>query len=231
VTTPNAGCAHGNGPLNPAVPPGCNFDMSVWDLQLPIGSPGSPTTISSAQLQAGFTDAYFFTGSDGAMNFFDPGVNCVTTPNSTHCRSELRETNPAVWTSSGTNTLSATLKVTQAGGAPVIGQIHDDPAVSVRPLIELFYTSGGTISAGVEQCLGGGCETRTTVGNVPPGTTFSYVISYSHNKLTVSINGGSPVNLSTPILGVGGYFKAGDYGQSASGASVSFYALKTFHGP
>ncbi|HTD21455.1 MAG TPA: polysaccharide lyase family 7 protein [Terriglobales bacterium] len=235
TVNPGGTCAHGNGPLDPNATPGCNFDMSIWSLQLPIGSPGSPTTISNTQLENGFTDPYFFTGSDGAMDFFDPGVNCVTTANSTHCRSELREVNPdgsnAVWSASGTNTLSATLTVTQAAGAPVVGQIHDDPAVSVRPLIELFYTSSGDVVAGVEQCTAGGCINRTTVGHVPPGTKFSYVISYSQNKLTVSINGGAPVSLSSPILGIGGYFKAGDYGQSPTNASVSFYSLKVVHTP
>jgi hypothetical protein len=209
--------------------------MSIWTLQLPIGQPGNPTVISNTQLENGFTDPYFFTGSDGAMNFYDPGVNCVTTPNSSHCRSELREANPdgtdAVWSSSGTNTLSATLTVTQAAGAPVVGQIHLDPAVSVRPLIELFYTTSGDLVAGVEQCTAGGCENRTPVGHVAPGTQFSYVISYTHNVLTVSINGGAPQSLSSPILGLGGYFKAGDYGQSPTNASVSFYKLQVVHGP
>ncbi len=227
------GCSH-SGPV-PGQPPGCNFNLSIWQLQLPTGQPGNPTTISNSQLEAGFTDQFFFTGSDGAMDFVDPGTNCVTTPNSTHCRTELREVNTdgsnAVWSASGTNTLSATLTVTNAAGAPVIGQVHDDPAKSVRPLIELFYTTSGDISAGVEQCLAGGCETRTTVGHVNPGTKFSYVIDYSHNQLNVSINGGPPHSLSSPILGVGGYFKAGDYGQSPANASVSFYALKVTHGP
>jgi Alginate lyase len=232
-TPSQGGCSH-SGPV-PGQPPGCNFNLSIWELQLPTGQPGNPTTISNSQLEAGFTDQFFFTGSDGAMDFVDPGTNCVTTPNSSHCRTELREVNTngsaAVWSASGTNTLSATLKVTNAAGAPVIGQIHDDPAKSVRPLIELFYTTSGDISAGVEQCLAGGCETRTTVGHVAVGTEFSYVINYSHNQLSVSIDGGPPHSLSSPILGVGGYFKAGDYGQSPANASVSFYALNVTHGP
>ena len=41
----------GGGGLNPAVSPGGNFDLSLWELQEPVGSPGSPTTILPAQLE------------------------------------------------------------------------------------------------------------------------------------------------------------------------------------
>ncbi len=238
TVNPTNTCAHGNGPLNPNATPGCNFDLSIWSLQLPIGSPGSPTTITNTQLENGFTDPYFFTGSDGAMDFFDPGVNCVTTANSTHCRSELREVNPdgtdAVWSPSGTNTLSATVAVTDPAGAPVVGQIHLDPAVSVKPLIELYYNyhGGGSIVAGVEQSSTGGQNTFTLAPDFPPGTKFTYEISYTHNVLTVTLNG-TPHQLPVggDLPGVGGYFKAGDYGQIATSASVSFYSVKVVHGP
>src|ERR1700743_48810 len=84
--------------LNPNNPPGSNFNMTYWELQLPIGSTGDPTTISSSQLQDGYQDPghhYFFTESgDGAMVMKDPGVNCVTTPTPSHCRTELREVDP-----------------------------------------------------------------------------------------------------------------------------------------
>jgi hypothetical protein len=58
---------------HPSFAPGGNFDLSKFSLQLPIGSPGSPTTIPSSQLVGsnGYQDAghkYFFTESgDGAM--------------------------------------------------------------------------------------------------------------------------------------------------------------------
>ena len=91
--------------LNPSYAPGGNFDMEYWELQLPTGSPGSPTTIPSSQLQGqnGYQDPghhYFFTESgDGAMVMKVPGdpsdSGCVTTPNSLHCRTELREVNPS----------------------------------------------------------------------------------------------------------------------------------------
>ena len=226
AVTAATSCAHGSGSLNPKAPPGCNFDLSPWTLQLPTGSSGNPTTISNPTL-ATYTDSHFYTASDGAMHFDDPGVNCVTTPNSTHCRTELSEVHN--WSPNGTNTLSAKLKVTNAAGAPVIGQIHLSSSVSVRPLIELYYNHGGRIVAGVEQCLAGGCETLTDLGPDPSGE-FSYVISYgSGGKLTVSINGGAPKSLGSPILGNPGYFKAGDYGQAAADAQVSFYSLKIVH--
>jgi hypothetical protein len=119
--------------------PATNFNLAQWELQLPTGTPGNPTTISSSQLQGGFQDQYFFTNSsDGFLGMKDPGINCVTTPNSAHCRTELREMNAdgsaASWFPSGTNKLDATLKVEDPGGSVVIGQVH---LAGEKPLAEL----------------------------------------------------------------------------------------------
>src|SRR5690349_1906473 len=71
--------------LNAGCSPGGNFDMSHWYLQLPIGSPGSPQTISSSSLQgcSGWSHPdYFYTGSDGSLVMKVPGdksTGCVTT--------------------------------------------------------------------------------------------------------------------------------------------------------
>src|SRR5262245_5115373 len=48
---------------DPGKAPGGNFDLSVWQLQEPVGSPGSPTTIPSSRLQGanGYQDSYFYT--------------------------------------------------------------------------------------------------------------------------------------------------------------------------
>jgi hypothetical protein len=220
--------------LNPSEPPGSNFNLSVWSLQLPTGSTGDPTTISNTQLEDGFTDSYFFTNSnDGSMAFKDPGTNCVTTPNSTHCRTELSEVNSsgasASWSGANTNVLSATVVGNTVGGTVVIGQIHMVESYSTKPLIELYYDSNGTIQAGVEQTTAGGNEVLTTVGSVPIGTQFTYVINYSNNQLSVSING-KTTNLSIYSLGgIPCYFKAGDYGQTTNSTKVSFYALTISH--
>ena len=97
----------GDGGLNPNLAPGSNFDLSLWELQEPVGSAGAPTTITPAALAGGFHDSYFFTDpNDGAMTFWDP-ENGVTTADSSYPRSELREMNtdgsPANWPVTGTN--------------------------------------------------------------------------------------------------------------------------------
>ena len=82
--------------LDPTLPPGGNFNLSIWQLQLPTGSPGKPDTIQPAQLKGanGYSNpAYFWTDkNDGSMTFWAPEKG-VTTPNSTYARSELREMN------------------------------------------------------------------------------------------------------------------------------------------
>ncbi|RFU27668.1 hypothetical protein B7463_g8675, partial [Scytalidium lignicola] len=101
------------GALNPACAPGGNFDLSPWELQLPIGH------------------QYFFTeSSDAVLVMKVPGspdsTGCVTTPNSLHCRTELREINPSSWNpNQATNRLTVTLAVPEpddSGHGTVIGQ-------------------------------------------------------------------------------------------------------------
>ena len=234
------------GNLDPTVAPGGNFDLSLWELEEPIGSPGAPTTISPAQLQgpSGFHDTYFFTDpTDGSMSFWDPEKG-VTTANSSYPRSELREMTAsgaaANWMPTGTNTMSATLKATLIPSHVAVGQIHLGTGTpsSTKPLLELFYESSGSIVMAVEQTPAGGNEVQTTVGNVPLGTKWSYVIGLTGNTITLAIDGGATQTfaMSTTFDQEGMYFKAGDYNQSVGtsatvGAKVQFYALKVTHGP
>jgi hypothetical protein len=234
----------GGGGLDPSVAPGGNFDLSVWELQEPVGSPGAPTTILPAQLMGpnGFHDTYFFTDpTDGSMSFWDP-ENGVTTANSNYPRSELREMTAAGqaanWLSTGTNTLSATVKATMIPDHVAVGQIHlgtGTPA-STKPLLELFYYSTGKIVMAIEQTPAGGNEVPTTVGMVPLGTKWSYVIGLTGNAITLVIDGGATQNftMSSTFDQEGMYFKAGDYDQSVGssatvGAKVQFYALSILH--
>ena len=230
--------------LNPSCAPGGNFDMSHWELQLPIGSAGSPTTISTASLEgcSGYQDPshqYFFTESgDGALVMKVPGSpsssGCVTTTNSLHCRTELREANPASWSpNSATNRLSVTLAVPlpdDSNYGTVIGQVHIDDSVSTKPVCELYYNSSGVLTMGVEQTRAGGDSIFTEIGTVPVGQTFSYEIQYENGVLSVSINGGVAKVLSTYSLDApASYFKAGNYNQGNSPSDVHFFAISVAH--
>jgi hypothetical protein len=243
IWTNGAGDCSSSTGLNPNVPPGSNFNLGIWQLQLPIGSPGSPDTKSASQLEAGYSSAYFYTDTDGAMTFWCP-ENGVTTPNSTHGRSELREMNAngsaANWDIAGTHILNATVKVMRVPSSTAIGQIHIGSALqaglpaSTKPLVELYYRSSGDIVLGIENSPQGG-QTPHTLTNIPLGTKFTYQIKATSSTLTISING-TPYAFPLPqsFIGYGEYFKAGNYIQSNGtdpnvGALVKFYALSVSH--
>lgn len=230
--------------LNPGLPPGGNFDLSIWQLQLPSGTQGSPDTVSASRLEGGYTSQYFYTDSnDGAMTFWTP-ENGVHTPNSNYARSELREMNAngsaANWDIAGTHILNATVRVVKVPSSVAIGQIkvgtplRDGLAPTTKPLLELYYRASGDLVVGIENSPAGG-QTPHTLTNIPVGTKFTYQIKANSSTLTVSING-TPYSFPLPqsFIGYGEYFKAGDYIQSSSssstvGAQVKFYALSVSH--
>ncbi|MFJ9347548.1 polysaccharide lyase family 7 protein [Streptomyces sp. NPDC101237] len=231
------------GAADPGKAPGGNFDLSVWQLQEPVGSPGSPTTISSSRLQGsnGYQDAYFYTDTrDGAMTFWAPEKG-VTTPNSNYARSELREMNrdgsAANWSLGGSHRMNATLRVVSVTKNVCVGQIHlGTGGSSTKPLLELYYHSDGDIVLGTENSPSGGQTTRT-VGHVPVGKTWTYSIAVSGgNTIDLTVNGSTThYGIPSSFNQYKQYFKAGSYNQSSSdsttnGARVAFYGLTVQHG-
>lgn len=231
------------GKLSTTVAPGGNFNLSVWELQEPVGSPGSPRTIPSSQLQGpkGYQDSYFYTDkNDGAMTFWAPEKG-VTTPNSNYARSELRETNSdgseAEWKLAGSHQLQATLRVVSVTDHVCVGQIHlGTGGSSTKPLVELYYFNNGDIVLGTENSPSGG-QTTHRIANVPVGTRWSYTIAVTGgNTVVLTVNGKTtkyPIPSSFDAYHM--YFKAGSYNQSSSnsttrGARVAFYALTVHHG-
>ncbi|KAF9071870.1 polysaccharide lyase family 7 protein [Rhodocollybia butyracea] len=232
--------------INPDCAPGGNFDLSPWELQLPIGSKGDPETISSASLQgcSGFENSdYFFTESgDSALVMKVPGspssAGCVTTTNSLHCRTELREVDPSTgdttsWSpKAATNSLTVKLNVTEADNSEhgtVIGQIHIDDSVSSKPVCELYYNSDGDISVGVEQTRTGGNEAFTSLGNVPVGTVFTYEMEYAGGTLKIAINGESHTLDTFELDAPDSYFKVGNYNQGSSPSDIQFLSISVEH--
>ncbi|MEV6846022.1 polysaccharide lyase family 7 protein [Actinoplanes sp. NPDC051411] len=228
--------------LNPDVSPGGNFNLAIWQLQLPVGSPGAPTTIQPAQLKgaSGYSNpAYFWTDkNDGSMTFWAPEKG-VTTPNSNYARSELREMNSngsaADWTLAGNHTLSAELRVVSVTKNVCVGQVHlGSGGSSTKPLLELYYHSNGDIYLGTENSPDGG-QTLHYITNVAIGAHFTYVINVTGNKINLTVNGArTSYSIPTSFNAYKQYFKAGSYNQSSSdstsnGAKVKFYTLTVSH--
>ncbi|WP_394846437.1 polysaccharide lyase family 7 protein [Pendulispora brunnea] len=226
------------------VAPGGNFDLSVWELQEPVGPPGHPTTIASARLRGpnGFQDRYFYTDSndDGSMTFWTP-ENGSTTANSDHARSELREMNangsPANWNPfSGNHTLSATVKVSKVPYKVCVGQIHLGTGTppSSKPLLELYYYSSGEITVGIQRSPTDGQYTDN-LGHADVGSPWNYEIGLSGRTISITVDGRSKhYTMASSFDHEGMYFKAGNYIQSSGGSSsvgslVHFYKLRISH--
>ncbi|GLY07053.1 polysaccharide lyase family 7 protein [Actinoplanes sp. NBRC 101535] len=229
--------------LDPTLPPGGNFDLAIWQLQLPTGSPGSPDTVSPARLKgaSGYTNpAYFWTDkNDGSMTFWAPEKG-VTTPNSNYARSELREMNrdgsAADWTLSGDHTLSAQLRVVSVTKNVAVGQVKlGTGGTSTKPLLELYYRADGDIHLGTEDSPAGG-QTLHRVGNVALGVKWTYTLNVSGNTAALTVNGvRTTYTIPSSFNPYRQYFKAGSYNQSSSesttnGAKVKFYSLTVQHG-
>ena len=79
--------------LNPALPPGSNFELISWKLNTPADLDGNGISDSPSEtdLDNGFTDEFFFTGPSGGMVFHSTIGGAKTSANTSYTRSELRE--------------------------------------------------------------------------------------------------------------------------------------------
>jgi hypothetical protein len=220
--------------------PGGFFDLGIFNLQLPTGSPGKVDSISSSKLAGcnGWQSKDYFYMQDGALVTKVPGSTltsgCVTTANSTHCRTELRESSPKSWNpSSKTNSLKVQLAVKKPDDGKygtVVGQIKIDETVSNKPLAELFYAQDGTLRIGVSQIPDKSSLKMTEVGHVTVGAKFDYVLKYEACKLSVKIGSGNEQVLGTGEINCPkSYFKVGNYNQGDSASEVHFYKISVQH--
>ncbi len=192
-----------------------DLTYSNWSLQLPTGSDGNVTTLSSSQLSSGTTKSpYFYKASDGGMIFMDPQKGFATS-GSQHPRVEMHEN--GTWGTSGTNTMTVQLKVNKVGdsGDVTIAQVFQN---NEGTLAELQYTGTGRLKLFYEENKGGSSSTQDLGVTVALGTKFTYELAFSAKKLTVQING-KQVYSKTPSSTVQSrkmYFKYGTYDQTAT---------------
>ncbi|PHH86764.1 hypothetical protein CDD83_9794 [Cordyceps sp. RAO-2017] len=228
--------------LDPDCAPGGNFDLRHWYLQLPTGLPGRIDTVPSKGLQGchGYNDSSFYTDrATGEMVLKAPGhpslTGCATTGGSKHCRTELREVDKrsgrnTVWSPGSVNILGVTIKVVRADDGrhgTAIGQVF---ALGFGPLAEMYYSRSGRIVVGVKP-KPGAKQRMTSVGQVPPGTSFHYEMSYSRHVLSVSIDGTQTLLDVSAWASPSCYFKSGNYNQARTkaGSEVRIAAVNVTH--
>jgi PKD repeat protein len=239
--------------LDPGQPPGGNFDLSHWKVQLPTSNDvltcnnGSVDEKTPAQLEAGFTNTYFYTGTDGAMVFWAP-INGATTSGSSYPRSELRELiNPSSstvnWIPFGTHVLDAQCKVLQVPGSKkvIIGQIHAYSSAAL-PTVKIYYNNGNVYGTVKTNSTDDASDFKFPSVSVGLSNIITYQIKVVNGLVTIAYNNKTnSLNIfqSDPnYTNETQYFKAGDYCQSNAcsnplnqGALVAFYAVNLFHAP
>ncbi|MBU2929169.1 polysaccharide lyase family 7 protein [Winogradskyella psychrotolerans] len=82
-----------SGNLDPNKAPSENFDLSTWNLSVPLDQGnGTARTITVSQINNGYeNDDYFYTADDGGMVFKCPVDGFRTSENTSYTRVELRE--------------------------------------------------------------------------------------------------------------------------------------------
>ncbi len=242
--------------LAPNLPPGGNFALENWRLDMPVANPTTGGLLSIAPIHlsgpSGFTLApWYYTDTDGAMTLWTP-VNGVTAGGSKHPRNEFRElidpSNLSVnWDSSGTAMLEAKLRVMQVprDGILIVGQVHGFDAA---PLVLVYYRYDANKQTGQlmtklqgTPVLGPPYTHHVIANNVKLGQIFSYLIKVERQPggsavASVSANNGIPATMVMDPSwdGVGMYFKAGSYlhtygSSSTEGGLAKFYLLATSH--
>lgn len=233
------------------MPLGRNFDLSSWNLTIPVDSVGKTSGVASiVKFPSAYSSAYFNQLGDNKI-VFSADVAGATTSGSKYARSELREmdgTNLAAWKLAQGGTMSATLSVDEvptlnsgAKGRVVVGQIHGKSDEIVR-----LYWENGTIYFANDRAGANNTEIKFQLfdqnnqnPDVALGEKFSYIISAKGDKLVVAVyTDGKVYSSETRINSVWQsdslYFKAGVYlgvneTQGTGKGVVQFDALDYSH--
>jgi hypothetical protein len=157
---------------------------------------------------------------------------CVTTPNSKHCRTELRESTPRSWNlRNNVDLLKERLSVPKPDDSKygtVIGQVKVDDE---KPMAELFCNEAGILTIGVPQILHVSSLKMIDVGQVEVSKSFAYALRYKSGKSTVQINDGKEKVIGTGKLNSPmSYSKVANYTQGNEPSEVVFYDIVVKHG-
>jgi hypothetical protein len=201
--------------------PSAAFDLHDWKLQIP-----GPQDI---KILKDYSSEYFNLNADKEMCFHLNAAEQGTTPGAKYVRSELRHL--PNWTTSGTHSLSAELRVISAlkPDKVTVLQIHGitENGKDAPPLLRIASNFGDLVA--VIQTGNGRRDNDTVVLQKALGTESVKIgVTVQAERLSISVNGEDKVNRSLAFWKFPNYFKAGCYPQATQGtAQVIFRSLTT----
>ena len=221
------GSASAAAALDPAVAPGGNFNLSVWQLQLPTGSPGRPPPFAGPTQRAERIQEWLLLHRQDQR--FD---DLLGTREGRHhaelqirpfraARDELQRHRGGLATSRHPPA-ERDLRVTQVPKSVAVGQVHLGSGGVDQAAAGALLRASGNITLGIENSPAGG-QTLHKVGNVPLEHTVE--LRGRHHRRQhdqPAVNGGSTRTWTIPssFNGYGMYFKAGSYNQSSSSSTT-----------
>jgi hypothetical protein len=206
--------------------------LSRWQLYLPVSAKGVASGNDAALLDPARVDPPYLTRSHtGSLALYAPSVGATTT-NSLHPRTELLQRGSFHLVLGRSDTLTATLAVTQVPDGTrkiIVGQLH----AADGPFVTLRYSDGRINVIAVD---GSDC---TLLNGVAIGQRFSYQITQKGWELiytaSTTAHGQTESASEATMIPVAfrnadAQFSAGDYEQAAahvvgSGGRVTFYDL------
>jgi len=214
----------------PPPPPGALFDLSKFQLQLPVSNGAGGVEIIQPAALATYTSEYFFTNATTrAMTFWAP-ENGAHTGGSSFPRSELRQI-PNFFLSgfSQLNVTMAVLRLPSGGASITVGQIHFDKISGhCSIVVELEFTAAGSLVAHLRDkaCRG---VSKTVGAGYSLGESFSFTLTVDGLAVQATSDSGTmaPYAYDWAVTGCGQpvgkcplYFKTGDYVQAASASAT-----------
>lgn len=226
--------AAGGADAGPAGAPSAFFDLRNWKLTIP-----GPKELDPPVLTAGYTSKYFVADTAArTMIFWVDAAEKGSTPGSDYVRSELREQivpgdDNSNWTLAGTHVMTARVRLKSSTLSPnkiTVLQIHGY-GDGVPPLLRVAIENGTTLNAFIKTNASGTNDQKVMLAPVSVGTFFDCEVRVQDGKLSVSVNGATPVmGRDVSFWKQTNYFKAGAYPQATSGVvQVEFEKLTHMH--
>lgn len=188
--------------------PGSVFDLSGFNLQLPLAKANSIQQILDPELKTYSSDYFYLVQNPDAIILTCHSYGAHT-KGSHYPRTELRDKNE--WNFVGEHMMSVQLAVLQqpSTGKIIIGQIHGNRKGTEAVKI---WWNNGKVQVGVKEEVDGPEKRYTLLNDVALHQVLDYTIKQSGQSVNVTINGKSvDMTLGESWSKEKVYFKVGNY--------------------